>query len=121
MTEPTFDADGYPTEETLKAIAAWPWRESKDLLDFCRKAWRYPDYWRSREVGANEGRHFLGYKGTLHEVSTGGWSGNESIISALEENCMFMATCWIESRRGGHYIFQLPHFMSSSTETKKDD
>lgn len=52
MTEPTFDADGYPTDLTLTKIEAWPVeRGFVPLMEYVRKAWRYADsgYWREKD------------------------------------------------------------------------
>ena len=38
--------------------------------------------------------------------ATGGWSGNESIIHAMQENIMWKLR-WISSHRGGKYGFEL--------------
>ena len=43
----------------------------------------------------------------LFRISTGGWSGNESIIRAMERNGMMWHLNWVQSRRGGHYIFEI--------------
>ncbi|HWO88896.1 MAG TPA: hypothetical protein VNL98_07075 [Gemmatimonadales bacterium] len=40
--------------------------------------------------------------------ATGGWSGNEAIIAALQRNLMVMAMCWRVSTRGGLHIYALP-------------
>lgn len=97
MTEPTFDKDGYPTEETLDAIKQWPHTDFAGLMDFCGEAWHWPKCWERL------------FNGRRIEASTGGWSGNESIINALCENEFFFWTmCWQESKRGGHYVFELP-------------
>lgn len=88
-----FDDDGYPTDEALKRIAEWPYMDIAGMLEFVQGLWSYPDRWWT------EGD-------TLH-LSTGGWSGNESVIDAMERNRMFMAICWVSSRRGGHYEFDL--------------
>jgi hypothetical protein len=45
--------------------------------------------------------------GTFH-VSTGGWSGNEEIIGAMQDNFICWTQCWKNHSRGGHYIFELP-------------
>ena len=91
--EPTFDSDGYPTDETLEIIKNWDHNNFKGLMRYCHKAWRYEEYF----TELNE----------FYDVHTGGWSGNESIINALQENVMFWAMCWEQSRRGGHYIFKI--------------
>ena len=93
MTEPTFDKDGYPTDETLDAIEKWNPRERIKLFQFIEKAWSYPEYWRR--------------EGDILSISTGGWSGNESLIGALKSNHMAWVFSWESSRRGGHYEFEV--------------
>jgi len=94
------DDDGYPTEEFLDAIRQWPhqngWRE---LLDFAMLGHTYPHM---REIEKIE---YYGMEKELRHISTGGWSGNESIIGALRENALFWMVCWVQSRRGGHFQF----------------
>jgi len=46
----------------------------------------------------------------LYNISTGGWSGNESIIHEMQENSMMWHLNWVQSCRGGHYIFELREF-----------
>lgn len=97
LVAPEFDRDGYPTEATLEAIKQWPHTDFAGLMDFCGEAWHWPDCWERL------------FNGRRIEASTGGWSGNESIINALSENEFFFWTlCWQESKRGGHYVFELP-------------
>lgn len=91
---PEFDKDGYPTEATLDAIKQWPYSDFVGLMGFCGDAWHWPDHWEPN--------------GRRIEAHTGGWSGNESIINALGENFIFWTMCWQESKRGGHYVFELP-------------
>lgn len=86
MTEPTFDAFGYPTEETLERIRTWPTPTFADMhaaMDFAGRAWRSPEYWERtvERVGALRPQ-------IVYTFSTGGWSGNESIVSAIEANVM---------------------------------
>lgn len=38
---------------------------------------------------------------------TGGWSGNEEVISAMKENTMGWIMTWSSSHRGGKYVFEL--------------
>ena len=92
------DGDGYPTEAMLDQVKTYPISNTQDcveLLAAIRPYWRYSDcgYWTRPSR-------------TTYEISTGGWSGNESIVAALESNLMFWSLFWYQSRRGGHYIFQ---------------
>lgn len=82
----------YPTEQQLKDIEEWPTGQWADLIEFVKSI-----YWRKEMI------NWIG-DDTI-AVSTGGWSGNESIIGALKRNRVFWAMCWQQSRRGGHYIF----------------
>ena len=91
---PTFDRDRYPTEETLQAIREWPQDDRRGLAEFVCEAWTYDNY---RTLGERS-----------LELHTGGWSGNESLISALQDNHVFWFMCWLKSERGGHYWFELP-------------
>lgn len=112
--EPTFDADGYPTEETLERIKTWdviPDGKRFDFeaaMDFAGRAWSYPDYWTKTELW-DDPEGYPGQKPQLRYVfSTGGWSGNESIIAAIEENqALQMLGAW-SWRRGGHYEYRFP-------------
>jgi hypothetical protein len=96
------DGDGYPTEEAERLVREWPHDDFHGLMAFVRGLWRYSEYW-------NESKDFdiIGKEVIKHHVSTAGWSGNESLIQALKENRMFWLMCWEQSRRGGHYIFEL--------------
>ena len=89
------NSDGYPDEEELATIAKWPYDNLPALMEYIKRRWQYSDcgYWKQR--------------GTMYRISTGGWSGNESIISAMQENTMFWLLCWVSSRRGGHYTFNV--------------
>lgn len=91
------DSDGYPTSEALDKIRDWEVRSFDDLhalWSFVESLWYYPDYFRVDGPGN-------------WYVSTGGWSGNEDIIAALQHNYLFWSLCWVQSRRGGHHIFTL--------------
>lgn len=97
--EPTFDENGYPTEETLQVITKWPQVDGYDaLMNFVGKAWRWPDYISCTPMPGT---------GFIYECHTGGWSGNEDIVAALKANMLFWLMCWQESRRGGHYKFEV--------------
>lgn len=104
MQSPTFDKDGYPTVETHRAIESWPYRDVEALFKFIGGAWHLPDYF---QVGEN------GYI----TASTCGWSGNESLMYALQQNAVVWALCWQVSHRGGHYEFEIPEVLRSKNET----
>lgn len=105
--EPTFDADGYPTDATLRVIRRWKIDDTDDcerLLEYVQKAWRYPTYFVRDERRSRDG---ISRRATRRwSVSTAGWSGNESLIDALQRNYLFWALCWVEHRRGGHFVFR---------------
>lgn len=100
-------SDGYPSEGDLARIRAWPHSDMRGLLAFVHSLWCWPDWgWDESE---DEGR-------TLYTISTGGWSGNEDLIEALESNHPFWMMCWLSSRRGGHYEFRLPLLASKASD-----
>ena len=89
------DQEGYPTEEELRIVRDWPYTKGHlGLLEYVEGLWRSPEWGISKE-------------GSEWSMSTGGWSGNEEIIEALGENVMFWMMCWVQSRRGGHYVFRV--------------
>jgi hypothetical protein len=104
MTQPNEWTDGeYPTEAAVERVRSWPAPANGDwspLLGFVRDIWKYADAGFWHEEPAPRG-------GTTYRISTGGWSGNEEIAAALRGNQMFWMMCWAESRRGGHYTFQV--------------
>lgn len=88
------DDDGYPSDEDLLKIEEWPYQDFPGLMKFVKSIWWHPDWgWT--------------INGNKYNISTGGWSGNEDIIGALMRNKMFWLLCWVSSRRGGHFEFEL--------------
>jgi hypothetical protein len=108
MLEPTFDRDGYPTEETLERIRTWEIKTNADfaaVMDFAGRAWSYPQYWECDPAFTEPDwprpcRQYV--------FSTGGWSGNEDIVSAIEANQVLQAIGAWSWRRGGHYEYRFP-------------
>lgn len=90
-------SERYPTDEELDRIAKWPVIGTDDLralFDYVRSLWWMPEWgWKEADGKFN--------------ISTGGWSGNEDIIDALQQNFMFWGLCWLSSKRGGHFEFEL--------------
>lgn len=97
------DEDGYPDEAELEQIAQWSSDDHRGLLGFVRDRWRYGS-WGWEEAVIDEGAFGPSWQ---YRMSTGGWSGNESLIEALQKNRMFWMFCWWSSRRGGHYEFRI--------------
>jgi len=101
------DEDGYPTDHALEFLRLYPAdsliREPRKLMDFVRGLWQYSDWGWRETLGVNPfGRRVVEYS-----VSTGGWSGNELLVGALRDNRVFWSLFWQESRRGGHFKFEM--------------
>ena len=108
------DDDGYPTDAALDAIKLWHFTDARGWFKFIEGLWWSSSMlWREADV-PHELRDFKGYEYKMvhrYYISTGGWSGNESIIRAMQENNHMLWTLnWVQSRRGGHYIFELKEF-----------
>lgn len=58
------------------------------------------------------------YKDGILKLHTGGWSDNEYIIRILC-NTLFWAMYWEESRRGGHYKFDLTRVKDREEEINR--
>lgn len=86
----------YPTEEELKTISEWSIDDFYGLMAYIETIWAYA------------GAGYFEEDGSVFKLHTAGWSGNESIIKALQQNTMFWTLCWVQSRRGGHFIFEAP-------------
>lgn len=97
------DEDGYPTDEALDKIAKWDYNDSDGWFAFIKELW-YLKSWGWSEVEDID-EIFVTQVKRLH-ISTAGWSGNEDIIRAMQENQMLWFHHWFSSQRGGHYIFE---------------
>lgn len=93
------DDDGYPTMQVCHKIRTWPENDFHGMMKFIKPLWKYntDGYWTETETE----------KGIEYSISTAGWSGNEDLLQAMGENGMFWILCWVQSRRGGHYIFEV--------------
>lgn len=102
------DSDGYPTDAALARLRDWPTTDLPGAFAFAAELWKYPDYFK---IGTEE-----------IEAHTGGWSGNESVVGAMQDNLMLWTLCWKESRRGGHYKFEIPvNFRKPALAPKKGE
>lgn len=85
----------------------WPGEDFPALMEYVRARWRYAEDGYFQKDGTH-----------IYRLSTAGWSGNESIIGALQDNQIFWLLCWQESKRGGHYKFSVPKIKA---EQKRDE
>ena len=101
------DEDGYPTDEALEAIQLWHWDDARGWFNFIHSIWHLKSWvWHEGEA-IDE---ITNEKAWHYDISTAGWSGNESIIRAMQKNDWMWHLNWVQSRRGGHYIFELKEF-----------
>jgi len=83
----------YPSQVELKALREWDTiKDMHGFLDFFQEIWE--------GSCSRAGRKLL--------VNTQGWSGNEDIINAMQDNLMFWSRCWQITQAGGHYVFEIP-------------
>lgn len=105
MKSELIDEDGYPTKSALDIVELWHWNDSKGWFDFIKSLWYMSSWgWSEAEVDHSYKKNEKAYQ---YHISTAGWSGNESIIRSMENNWMMWHLNWVQSRRGGHYIFEL--------------
>jgi hypothetical protein len=105
MQKDLLDEDGYPTDHALLIVKHWHWSDPKGWFEFIESIWHLASWgWEEKTE-----KHELFDERDVHRyyVSTAGWSGNESIIKAMQQNKMMWHLNWVQSRRGGHYIFEL--------------
>lgn len=98
------DENGYPTDEELETITKWSYKDFPGLMDYVSTLWHWDNYFKK------EGNHYT--------LVTGGWSGNEALIGALQDNRMFWMNCWELSQRGGLYEFEIPESLIKDKEIK---
>ena len=100
----------YPSDESLDKISKWDFKDAKGCFEYMRSLWAYADigYWQEEMVDGDP------YLQVTYEkprqryfLYTAGWSGNEDIIMAFKQNTILWSITWVQSRRGGHYIFEV--------------
>lgn len=82
----------YPTDEELLKIATWDYNDIPAMMEFVHSLWEFKEFGWQQD-------------GDIYILATGGWSGNESLIGALQDNYMFWSLYWAESTRGGRHTF----------------
>ena len=92
----TDDTD-IPNSDNLNAISHWDPADYYGLMKYVMSLWHWPEYARKEVSDNGDIRYYL---------DTGGWSGNEEIIAAIQSNHMWWLMYWYQSTRGGHYEFR---------------
>ena len=97
------DEDGYPTDDALDKIANWDYNNSRGWFKFIENIWHLRSWgWSEVRKADLDSPDKIEY-----QISTAGWSGNEDIIRAMQKNKILWYYTWAQSRRGGHYIFEV--------------
>lgn len=92
----------YPCDVVLRMIEQFDvtQQDIEELLSLIENEWEYADLGYFKRCTNNDGLDIL-------ELHTGGWSGNEDIINAMERNGFLWGFLWWKSERGGHYWFEV--------------
>ena len=108
MQNELLDEDGYPTDDALEIVRLWHWNDPRGWFDFIKSIWYFSSWgWHEGEA---DHEYKKGEKVYRYNISTAGWSGNESIIDIMQSTEMMWHLNWVSSRRGGHYVFELHEF-----------
>lgn len=86
----------YPSDDELKTISEWDYQDFPALAEYVCGLWHWSD------LARLTGKRILQLR-----LATGGWSGNEDIIRALDKNPMFNLMCWQMSKRGGLHTYRI--------------
>jgi len=106
----------YPTEKQLETIRNWNFEKGfKSLAKYVESLWWTPSWGFKLSRGKT---HLFSYQVIKLQLHTGGWSGNESIISALQQNLMFWSLCFYMEITGGHYWFDIRKDMWEPTNSE---
>lgn len=93
--------DGYPEKHELEKIKNWDYQDWLGLYNYIAELWYYPDY--------------IKRDGRFIEMHTGGWSGNEEIMSTIQST-MFWYFYWKRIDRGWHYYLEIWENVYDDTE-----
>ena len=87
------------SDTELTCLKTWPFKDQYifGYVSFAQSIWQWPEACWSK---LDENSIFV-------SASTGGYSENEDIISAMQENFLFWNSIFWAARRGGQYVFLL--------------
>lgn len=106
LDEDLTDEYGYPTDTALDIVSLWPQDDVPGWFAFIKDLWHIPTWgWNEGIADEDYDIPLMSVDLYVYEISTAGWSGNESLIHAMQNNVLWHQT-WVQSRRGGHYIFE---------------
>lgn len=115
MNEAYLDDDGYPTDAAIQRLTEWgdahclstaPEFDVNGAIDFMRLLWWMPEWGVSEEIRSDERNVYCLDAGRRYvKMSTGRWSGNESLMRAFRER-WWRARSIVVRRRGGHYVLE---------------
>lgn len=93
------------TKKDLQQLSDWDINDALNLIERIKGMWV-----NSSSVKESWGVDRVWHKKNpilILELHTGGWSGNEEIIKALQGNKLFWLMWWQKTERGGHYTFEI--------------
>ncbi|TXH10711.1 MAG: hypothetical protein E6R04_04430 [Spirochaetes bacterium] len=98
--EMSYTNDGYPTVEGIAAVQNFS-GTPHGFVELLREVWSHEDLVSVHDTD-----------GGVMEIRcvTVGWSGNEELISAIEES-MFGLRFWESSHRGGLHVYHVPNHL----------
>ena len=91
----------YPTEEELEQVRTWDFHDVRYLFRFIELSEGMRHYGSFTRTTMPDGRERI-------RMATGGWSGNEDMLGALERNFIVHGSYWQLSARGGLEIYIIP-------------
>jgi hypothetical protein len=91
--------NGYPDEKILKQIETWNGKDPQEMLEWIDQAWNH-EYGDMNIESITTGVDRV-------EFVTGGWSGNEDVMSAIYKNRLFDGLFWMKSERGGSHVYEV--------------
>lgn len=100
----SMDEDCYLKDTDLEKIEYWNYNDFIGLMEFVETIWdsNYGSF------TVSEGSYEVGkLKTKKYRLTTGGWSDNETILQAIQNNDLFWLSCWESSSRGGLYVFEV--------------
>lgn len=93
--------DEYPSEADLTALEQFE-GTPRHFVDEVIRLWAYPSYTTVTTITDDFGKEVLQLR-----LATGGWSGNEDVIQAIDAG-MFRILYWHLSQRGGLHLYRIP-------------